>query len=319
MEPRENLLRAIRRDRPQWVPNGMESVVTLPSPVCERPGASACDAFGVHWSLRPEAAGGTFPTHGGGTITDLARWEQQLHLPDLEALDWADLRERAAAVDRSQMLVRGFVEMGLFERSYLLLGTAEALIEYQTRPGLMGGLLAAIADYKIALIQRFDEECDLDMLWYGDDWGTQEQLFMRPEIWRQTIRPPTQRIHAELRRRRILIDQHSCGRVESVFEDIVDMGVDLFNPCQPCNDLARLKRQFGDRIAFCGGIDSQFVLARQGVTLQEVRAEVRRRIDEMAPGGGYIAAPSHGVPYSPQIVAAMNDEIATYGRRIYAA
>jgi uroporphyrinogen decarboxylase len=92
------------------------------------------------------------------------------------------------------------------------------------------------------------------------------------------------------------------------------MGADIWNPCQPCNDLADLKRRFGGRIAFGGGIDSQFVLNRPGVTTTEVRAEVRRRIDELPAGGGYIAAPSHNVPVDPAIVAAMQDEIATYGR-----
>ena len=95
------------------------------------------------------------------------------------------------------------------------------------------------------------------------------------------------------------------------------MGADVWNPCQPCNDLASLKKQFAGRIAFCGGIDSQFVLDKPGVTTQEVRAEVRRRIDELANGGGYIAAPSHGVPYEQELIDAMNDEIEIYGRSVY--
>lgn len=99
-----------------------------------------------------------------------------------------------------------------------------------------------------------------------------------------------------------------------MFGDIVEMGANVWNPCQPCNDLAGLKKRFAGRIAFCGGIDSQFVLDRPGVTVAEVRAEVRRRIDEMAAGGGYIAGPSHGVPYTPEIIAAMNDEIESYGK-----
>jgi uroporphyrinogen decarboxylase len=100
---------------------------------------------------------------------------------------------------------------------------------------------------------------------------------------------------------------------------MVDMGAQMWNPCQPCNDLARLKRAYGPRIVFCGGIDSQFVLGRPGVTAEEVRAEVRRRIDELADGGGYIAAPSHSVPYDPELLQAMNDEIARYGTACYSA
>ena len=99
--------------------------------------------------------------------------------------------------------------------------------------------------------------------------------------------------------------------------DLIEMGVDMWNPCQPCNDLARLKRAYGGKITFFGGIDSQFVLARPGVTVDEVRAEVRRRIDEMAAGGGYIAAPSQGLPYDSTVVAAMNDEINRYGYHYY--
>ena len=154
----------------------------------------------------------------------------------------------------------------------------------------------------------------MDILWYGDDWGTQDALFVPPHVWRQVLKPATQRIYNCCKERGILINQHSCGRIEEIFADIVEMGAAVWNPCQPCNDLARLKKTFAGRVAFSGGIDSQFVLDREGVTPDEVRAEVRRRIDELGAGGGYIAAPSHSVPYDPAVLEAMNDEISTYGR-----
>jgi hypothetical protein len=317
MKARENTLRAILRDAPEWVPNGLENVVMVSSPVVERPRGEGCDDFGVHWSLEEEAEGGTYPTLGRHPIADLENWREQLVVPDIDALDWTGVRAAVAEVDREEFLVRGFVEMGLFERSYLLLGMEGALIAYIEKPELMEELLGAVADYKIALIERFDDEVGLDMMWYGDDWGTQTSLFMPPETWRKTIRPQTQRIYDCMKGRDILIDQHSCGRIEEVFDDIVEMGAAMFNPCQPCNDLARLKREYGDRISFCGGIDSQFVLARPGVTPAEVRGEVRRRIDEMGTGGGYIAGPSHGVPYDQVLIDAMNDEIDRYGREVY--
>lgn len=318
MKPKDNLLRVIQHDHPQWVPNGMEGVIMLGPPIVERPSTESFDAFGVHWSLEAEAEGGTYPTHDGNTVKDLSRWREQLSLPDVSRLDWSAVRERAHGVDRREHLVQGFVEMGLFERSYLLLGMEQALIGYLTEPEEMSALLAAVADYKIELISAFHEVAHLDMLWYGDDWGTQDQLFVPPNIWRQVIRPHTQRIYDCAKERGILVNQHSCGKIDSVFGDIVQMGASIWNPCQPCNDLAGMKREYDGRIAFCGGIDSQFVLARPGITPDEVRAEVRQRIDEMAGGGGYIATPSHGVPYDPEIIHAMNDEIATYGRCFYA-
>ena len=314
MTPKENLLRTIRRDQPEWVPDGMESVVRIHPPVVERPTAAGPDAFGVLWAFEAEAQGGTFPAHVEPVVSDLARWRAQVRIPDIEALDWNAVADQVSTLDRTASLVSGFVEMGLFERSYLLLGVEQALMAYLAEPDLMSALLGALADYKIRLIEKFHAIAHLDMVWYGDDWGTQNALFLPPAVWRKIIKPHTQRIYNCMKSRGILINQHSCGKIEAIFGDIVEMGADIFNPCQPCNDLARFKREYGSRITFCGGIDSQFVLDRPGVTAAEVRAEVRRRIDELCAGGGYIAAPSHSVPYNPELLAAMKDEIACYGR-----
>ena len=129
--------------------------------------------------------------------------------------------------------------------------------------------------------------------------------------------PHTKRIYDAMKRRNIIVNQHSCGRIESIFGEVVQMGADIWNPCQPCNDLVGLKREYGGKIAFCGGIDSQFVLDRPGATPLDVRQEVKRRIDDLSAGGGYIAQPSHQVPFEPELLEAMNDEIAVYGRSVY--
>ena len=314
---KENLLRALRRDNPEWVPNGMESVVWIMAPIVDRTEAAGPDAFGVLWALEEGAQGGSYPAPGGHTISDVRLWRDQISIPDVDALDWDKVRTQAGEIDRENHLASGFIEMGLFERSYLLLGMDEALIAYLTEPEEMGAMVSAIADFKIALIERFDREADLDILWYGDDWGTQSNLFLPPETWRRIIKPNTARIYDCAKRLGIIVNQHSCGRIESIFQDMVEIGADVWNPCQPCNDLASLKQHFGGRVSFCGGIDSQFVLDKPGVTPDEVRAEVRRRIDEMASGGGYVAGPSHSVPFDQELIDAMNDEIATYGRSIY--
>jgi len=327
LTPKENLLRVIHHDHPEWVPHGPESQVATEPPVTERPGAAEPDSWGVQWSYEEGAQGGTYPTHGGHTITDIRRWREQVTIPDVDALDWDHLQVhlgegescRPDEVDRDKYLLTGFVGFGVFERTYLLLGMNDALMAYVTETELMGELVAAIADYKIRLIERLDDLAHLEMVWYGDDWGTQRKLFLPPDIWRETVGRHTRRVYECMKGRGLLVDQHSDGNIESIFGDLVEMGADVWSPCQPCNDLAGLKKQYAGRIAFSGGIDSQFVLDRPGVTPEEVRAEVRRRIDELASGGGYIAGPSHGVAYRPEIIEAMNDEIATYGRQFYQA
>jgi hypothetical protein len=324
MTPKENLLRAIRRDAPAWVPDGLDgpdcmaNCVTIFSPVVERPkDVAAPDAFGVRWAYNARAEGGTFPAQGGHSISHISRWRQELVLPDVNCQDWDSIRARADAVDRDESLLMGLVEMGLFERAYLLLGMEEALMAFITEPDEMYEMLGVIANYKIELIRKFDDVARLDLVWLGDDWGTQQALFLPPAAWRRIIKPHLKRIYDCAKDRRILINQHSCGKIEAIFSDVVELGADMWNPCQPCNDLARLKRDYGDRISFHGGMDSQFVLDRPGVTAEEIRAEARRLIDILAPGGGYIAGPSQRVPRDPTLVAALRDEVRRYGRDAY--
>lgn len=316
MTTKENLLRAIYRNNPQWIPNGTEGQVTILPPVVERPKAAGFDSWGVEFVLEEEVEGGTYPKKDGHLIKDFANWRNEIKIPDVNNLDWNGMIEeyKVDKINRKEKLVTGFIEFGIFERSYMLLGMDNALINYIIEPDEMFELAKVIADYKIKLIEKFNKIIKLDMIWYGDDWGTQRKLFMHPDIWRKIIKPQTKRIYDCIKDLNIIVNQHSCGRIEEIFSDMVEMGADMWNPCQPCNNLGMLKKKFGDKISFFGGIDSQFVLDRSGATTDDVRAEVRKRIDEMGKGGGYIANPSHGVPYRKDIIDAMNDEINTYGR-----
>ena len=314
MNARENYLRAIRHDDPEWIPYEYEAVSIVTPPVCERPEHAGPDDFGCKWLL-DDAPGGTYPAVGCPVITDLAHWKEQLKRPDVHAYDWSHARETAAKVDRSQHLVMGFIEMGIFERLYLLLGMEEALMAFYTDEDLMYDLAAAIADYKIEFLKKYQAEVHMDLLWYGDDWGTQSNLFISPEKWRKIIKPHTQRIYDCAKSLGIIINQHSCGKIDSIVGDLVEMGADMWNPCQPCNDLAALKKAYGDTLCFLGGVDSQFVLDNPFSTPADVEAEVKRRIDEMStPDGGYIIGPSHSVPYDPAKLEAMQRAIRQYGR-----
>jgi len=317
MTPKENILRVINHDNPEWIPYGLESVEMVFPPVIERPTHSGKDDFGVKWDLQKGAEGGTYPAHNGHTISNISKWREQITFPNLEAMDWNCVAEKTKKINRENHLVCGFVEMGLFERSYLLLGMDEALIAYLKNPKQMEELIADIADYKIKFIEIFNDAANFDIIWYGDDWGTQNNLFLPPDVWRRIIKPHTKRIYDCMKKLNIIINQHSCGKIEEVFGDMVEIGMDIYNPCQPCNDLKKLKQKFGNQITFEGGIDSQFVLAKSGVTEEEVRKEVRKRINNLAKNGGYIAAPSHSVPYDEKLLFALKDEIEVYGRTFY--
>lgn len=319
MNPRENMLRAIKNDRPEYVPNALEHLIEVKCPTCERPIKAGFDIWGVEWAYDPHAEGGTYVAHGSKIIHNIDNWRAELKIPDLDKdVDWSYITQNwgefpldVASIDYENNVVMGLVEMGVFERLYLLFGMEEALMNFITHPEEMAKIAEVIADYKIRVIQRFAKEIKLDMIWYGDDWGTQNNLFMPPETWRQCIKPATKRIYDAIHDLGLIVNQHSCGHIAKIFDDMVDMGADVWNMCQPCNDLGKLKQQLGDRkFCFSGGLDSQFVLNKPGATPDDVRAEVRLRMKQLkGTNGGYIAGPSHEVPYAKEMLDAMFDEL----------
>ena len=293
-------------------------MITLLFPVVERPEEAGRDAFGVLWGYESGAEGGTYPLPGEPVITDIEKWKEQLIVPNIETANWGEIARAAKKVNREEHILEGYCEMGIFERVCLLLGMEEALIAFHTHPEDVYDLCEAIADYKIALIRKFYDVTKFDMLKYGDDWGTQLNLFVSPQIWRDIIKPGTKRIYDCAKELGLLINQHSCGKIESIFADLCEMGADIWNPCQPCNDLKGLKISYGDKICFAGGVDSQFVLANPSKTPADVKEEVKKRINEMAlPNGGYITMPSHGVPYDEEKLAAMEATATEYGHAVY--
>lgn len=289
MNPRENMLRAIKNDNPEYVPNAMNDLVEVKCPVCERPIKEGYDVWGVKWAFEATAEGGTYVESGVKVIHDIENWRNELKVPDLDKVDWTYITQNwgefpldLKTMDTENKVIMGLVEMGVFERLYLLFGMEEALMNFMTHPEEMAEIAEIIADYKIDVITRFSKIVKLDMIWYGDDWGTQENLFMPVETWRQCIKPATQRIYNAIKDLGLIVNQHSCGHIEKVFDDMVDMGAEVWNMCQPCNDLGKLKKQLGNRkFCFSGGLDSQFVLNKPGATPDDVRAEVRLRMSQL--------------------------------------
>ena len=140
-----------------------------------------------------------------------------------------------------------------------------------------------------------------------------------PLMYRELLKP----LHAELmsairRGTKAEIFYHSDGNVYPLISDLVEVGVQLLNPVQvsagAMGDTARLKKEFGRRLSFCGGIDTQAVLPHG--TPAAVRAEVRRRIADLGPGGGYILAAVHCIQPDvlPENVRAMFEEALEAGR-----
>jgi uroporphyrinogen decarboxylase len=160
---------------------------------------------------------------------------------------------------------------------------------------------------------------NVDIIKIGDDLGTQESLLMSPDMYRRVLKP----IHADWidfikARTDAKLFFHTDGDVFSLIDDFVEMGIDILNPIQTSagkmSDLEALKSRYGSQIVFCGAIDTQNILPHGSV--DQVRAEVRRVIEVLGPGGGYMVSSVHTVmnDVPAENILAMVDAVEEYGR-----
>jgi len=177
-----------------------------------------------------------------------------------------------------------------FEDWYYDLGQNHELFR-----AMMDAVIEVMIEWnRIALEQVGDL---IDIVAFGDDIGLQDRPVCSPALYRKLIRPYQERILESIRRHtKAKTLYHTCGSVYRLIPDFIEMGIDAVNPVQVTArnmEPERLKAEFGDRIAFWGGIDSQHLLPHGSP--EDVRTGVRRMFEIMGPGGGYVLAAVHNV------------------------
>jgi uroporphyrinogen decarboxylase len=186
------------------------------------------------------------------------------------------------------------IGFSLFERAWTLRGMENLLMDMHLHPEFVEELLDRILEFNLAVLDHVVEH-PIDGLRFGDDWGTQRGVMMGAALWRRFLKPRLARQYAVAKERGLKVFIHSCGAVSELFDDLIEIGVDCFNPFQPeVMDVYAMKRRYGDRLSFFGGLSTQKTLPFDSPA--GVRAEVRRLMAECGRGGGYILAPAHDTP-----------------------
>jgi uroporphyrinogen decarboxylase len=190
--------------------------------------------------------------------------------------------------------IRFSIGFSLFERAWTLRGMENLLMDFIERPAFAHDLLDAICEHNLKLID-WGLRLNPDIVHFGDDWGQQHGLIMGPRIWREFIKPRLARMYGRVRQAGKLVSIHSCGDVDELFDDLIEIGLSLFNPFQPeVMDVYALRKKYQGKLAFHGGMSIQKTLPFG--TPREVRDTTRRLIGELGRGGGYIFAPAHSMP-----------------------
>ncbi len=210
---------------------------------------------------------------------------------------------------------------GIFETSQRIVGMENIMIMMALNKKVAGALFDKLLELKLsfwemALPQLADV---VDVISQADDYGTQESQLISPDMFREQIKP----------RLKILFDRvkglapsarrffHSCGNVRPLLPDYIEIGVEILNPVHiraRGMDPVALKREFGEDLVFWGGgVDTQGVLPHG--TPQEVKEDVRRNIEALAPGGGFVFNTVHNIQADvpPQNIIAMWEALQEYG------
>jgi uroporphyrinogen decarboxylase len=192
---------------------------------------------------------------------------------------------------RFRLVSYGFT---LFERAWTMRSMPELMVDMLEAPEWVEEFFDALTAFNMGVVQELLKH-DVDGFLFGDDWGHQQGLLFSQSLWRRFIKPRLAALIEMVKQAGKAAFVHSCGKVQGLFRDLIEIGLDVFNPFQPdVMDVYEIKRQFGDRLAFYGGVSVQGLLPHG--TPEQIRAETQRLMDKIGRGGGFIIAPSHHMP-----------------------
>ncbi|HZY44378.1 MAG TPA: uroporphyrinogen decarboxylase family protein [Anaerolineae bacterium] len=205
-----------------------------------------------------------------------------------------------------------------WELGYMLRGYQQMLMDLVGNPNFVSALMAKLLVINIAGTGRFLDIAGpyIHVFRAADDLATQKGLLMSPKTYRTLLKPFYKKYFDFVKSKtEAKIFYHSCGNVAGLIDDLAEIGVEILNPVQvsALGDTAALKARYGDKVTFWGGIDTQHVLPNG--TVAEVEAEVRTRIRDLGPRGGFVVGSVHNIQpdVPPQNILAMAEATRKFG------
>jgi uroporphyrinogen decarboxylase len=275
------------------------------------------DAWGVQWARM------------GPNITPVGAPLANATMQEIDEYTWPDpeqyirkeeLRGRLAHLKRNShhaIAARAVNSYGPFEQAAGLRGREQFLMDMLMEPELAQLLIDKVTDVIIRLNEIYLDIAGpyIDIMEIpGDDFAGTEHLLISPKVFKSMLAPALARIVNPIKQYRddLFVAFHSDGAIVPLLPSFIDAGIDLFHPLEPlpANDLAAIKTEYGDRLSFMGAIDIKQAMPG---SLADVEAEVQRRIQTLAPGGGYILTPANHLQEDvpPENIVALYD----YGRK----
>lgn len=203
--------------------------------------------------------------------------------------------ERVIKEFKHEYWIVGVTVTTVWETAWALRGLEQMLMDLVLNRDLAERILDIPYRYHLAAAKKL-VQMGVDMIWIGDDVGTQQTMLIAPEQWRQIFKPRMANFVSTLKKINpdIKIAYHSDGNIYSIIPDLIEVGVDVLNPIQPaCMDPAKVKKDFGRKLCFWGTMDEQYTLPFG--TVGDVEGEVKNRLKTIGKDGGLVIGPTHHV------------------------
>ncbi|MHB1252885.1 MAG: uroporphyrinogen decarboxylase family protein [Candidatus Humimicrobiaceae bacterium] len=191
--------------------------------------------------------------------------------------------------------IMGVIVCTIFETAWALRGLEKLMTDFVLNQDIANRILDIPFNYHLTAGKNL-VKLGVDIIWTGDDMGGQEGMLISPQLWRKYFKPRMAKLYSELKsiNPNLKIAYHSDGNIYPIIDDLVEIGLDILNPVQPKSmDPYYLKKRYGKNLSLWGTVDIQETLPFG--TTQDVKNEVKERIKNLAPGGGFIISPTHHV------------------------
>jgi len=311
MTPKENYLRMLRREIPEFLPAYIEPFMM---PVKEElltpqaaPDGPIVTSLGVKYVGCPELNNGAMPAPNQIIIDDITKWREQLKIRDVEGRDWEGYYKKVSEnLDRENMCV--CIDGGDYFLTLASLMSFEgALLAMYEEPEEVTAFFEHISEFYTMVLKKQLHYLKPDIYVLMDDDSAFRAPFFSLELYRELIKP-FHKLHADIvLDAGCIISRHDCGKSEQFIDDWLEIGVSAWNPAQVSNDCKGIKRKYGNRLALEGCWNPDIWIGKRAdeKVLRDALAEY---VDTFATGGGFTFSAFMGGP--------MDDPIANENREM---
>jgi len=278
------------------------------------------DSWGTKWH-QPKASYYFDPIEhplANSTLDDLKEYRYPQLWKEEYAVRLSKTAERLYK-ETDYFLIADPLCVGIWEQAWFLRGLENFLVDLLINREFANKLMNIVLEQRKDFLGKFLDTVGpyVDMVVLSEDFGTQEGPIFSPELYREMVKPCHKELNTFIKNKAdVKLFQHSCGAIREFIDDFIDVGIDVLNPIQVSAkgmDTKKLKQEFGERIVFWGGgCDNQKVLPFGSP--DEVHQEVKKRISDLKPGGGFIFSPIHCIQPEtpPENILAMFEAVKEY-------